>query len=426
MVMLKVSPWKGVIRFAKRDKLSPQYVGPFKIIDRIGLVAYKLELPDELRGIHNTFHVYNLKRCLADKNLIIPLKEIQLDDKLHFIEEPVEIMDREVKQLKQSRIPIAKVRRQVRNKNTLIKRCLEVFLALLKTRLTSDLIALTEKCHFMVKEGIVLGHKVSEASLKVDKAKINVISKHPPPTNVKGIRCFLGHAGFYRRFIKDFLKIARPLTKMLEKDTPFECNDECHNAFDSLKEKLTCNPVIVSPNWNLPFELMCDASEFEVGAVLGQKDGKHFHSIYFASKTLNVAQQKYTITEKELMDVQDAKPCLIRWILLLQEFDIEIKDKKGTDNVAADHLSRIENDETSDDSDVDDNFPGETRMEITTRDIPWFIDFVNYLNPIFSKYGQKGGSDVVSQDQKLVPFYINVTTDLPVDIMDQPPQLKKS
>ncbi|GJR73639.1 hypothetical protein Tco_0086004 [Tanacetum coccineum] len=109
-VMLKVSPWKGVIRFGKRSKLSPQYVGPFKIIDRVGPVAYKLELPDELCGIHNTFHVSNLKKCLADENLVIPLEEIQLDDKLHFIEEPVEIMDREVKQLKQSRIPIVKVR----------------------------------------------------------------------------------------------------------------------------------------------------------------------------------------------------------------------------------------------------------------------------------------------------------------------------
>ncbi|GJR26593.1 hypothetical protein Tco_1102825 [Tanacetum coccineum] len=110
MVMLKVSPWKGVIRFGKRGKLSPQYIGPFKIIERIGPVAYKLELPDKLRGIHNTFHVSNLKKCLADENLVIPLEEIQLDDKLHFIEEPVEIMDREVKQLKQSRIPIVKVR----------------------------------------------------------------------------------------------------------------------------------------------------------------------------------------------------------------------------------------------------------------------------------------------------------------------------
>ncbi|GKA79434.1 putative reverse transcriptase domain-containing protein [Tanacetum coccineum] len=109
MVILKVSPWKGVIRFGKRGKLSPRYIGPFKIIERIGPVAYKLELSEKIHGIHNTFHVSNLKRCLADENLIIPLEEIQLDDKLHFIEEPVEIMDREVKQLKQSRIPIVKV-----------------------------------------------------------------------------------------------------------------------------------------------------------------------------------------------------------------------------------------------------------------------------------------------------------------------------
>ncbi|GKD55965.1 putative reverse transcriptase domain-containing protein [Tanacetum coccineum] len=106
----KVSPWKGVIRFGKCGKLSSQYIGPFKIIERIGPVAYKLEFPDKLHGIHNTFHVSNLKKCIADENLVIPLEEIQLDDKLHFIEEPVEIMDREVKQLKQSRIPIVKVR----------------------------------------------------------------------------------------------------------------------------------------------------------------------------------------------------------------------------------------------------------------------------------------------------------------------------
>ncbi|GKC70279.1 reverse transcriptase domain-containing protein, partial [Tanacetum coccineum] len=207
-----------------------------------------------------------------------------------------------------------------------------------------------------------------------------------------------------------FSKIARPLTKLLEKDTPFEFNDECHKAFNSLKEKLTCTPIIVCPNWNLPFELMCDASDFAVGAVLGQKDGKHFHPIYFASKTLKEAQQKYTVTEKELMAVvfafdkfrpylmlsktivytdhsalrhlfkkQDAKPRLIHWIRLLQEFDIEIKDKKGTKNVATDHLSRIENYETSEDSDVDDIFPGETLMEITTNDTPWFADLANYL-----------------------------------------------
>ncbi|GKF56640.1 reverse transcriptase domain-containing protein [Tanacetum coccineum] len=155
---------------------------------------------------------------------------------------------------------------------------------------------------------------------------------------------------------------------------------------------------------------MCDASEFTVGAVLGQRDGKHFHPIYFASKTLNAAQQNYTVTEKELMAVvfafdkfqrylilsktivytdhstlrhlfknQDAKPRVICWIMLLQEFNIEIKDKRGTENVTADHLSRIDNDETSDDSDVDDNFLRETLMEITTNDTPWFANFANYL-----------------------------------------------
>ncbi|GJY40741.1 putative reverse transcriptase domain-containing protein [Tanacetum coccineum] len=109
-VMLKVSPWKGVIRFGKRGKLNPRYMGPFKILTKVGTVAYRLELPKQLSRVHSTFHVSNLKKCLSDEPLAIPLDEIHIDEKLNFIEEPVEIMDREVKRLKQSRIPIVKVR----------------------------------------------------------------------------------------------------------------------------------------------------------------------------------------------------------------------------------------------------------------------------------------------------------------------------
>ncbi|GKG37471.1 hypothetical protein Tco_0447644 [Tanacetum coccineum] len=108
--MLKVSPWKEVIRFGKQRKLKPRYIGPFKILDKVGTVAYRLELPEQLSLVHRTFHVSNLKKCFSDEPLAIPLDEIQIDDKLNFIEEPVKIMDREVKRLKQSRIPIVKVR----------------------------------------------------------------------------------------------------------------------------------------------------------------------------------------------------------------------------------------------------------------------------------------------------------------------------
>ncbi|GKB91018.1 putative reverse transcriptase domain-containing protein [Tanacetum coccineum] len=109
-VMLKVSPQKGVIRFGKRGKLNPQYIGPFKILKRVGLVAYTLELPEELSNVHSTFYVSNLKKCLIDESLVIPMKELRLDDKLNVVEKPIKIMDREVKQLKQSRISIVKVR----------------------------------------------------------------------------------------------------------------------------------------------------------------------------------------------------------------------------------------------------------------------------------------------------------------------------
>ncbi|GJY79784.1 reverse transcriptase domain-containing protein [Tanacetum coccineum] len=160
-----------------------------------------------------------------------------------------------------------------------------------------------EKCHFMVKEGIVLGHKISKNRLEVDRAKVDVIAKLPPPTTVKGVRSFLGHAGFYRRFIQDFSKIARPMTHLLEKDTPFIFLDKCLASFKILKKRLTEAPILVSPEWDFPFELMCDTSDYFVRAVLGQRKDKYFRPIHYASKTLSDAQTNYTVTEKEILAV---------------------------------------------------------------------------------------------------------------------------
>ncbi|RVW47919.1 Retrovirus-related Pol polyprotein from transposon 17.6 [Vitis vinifera] len=215
--------------------------------------------------------------------------------------------------------------------------CLVNLEAVLKRCIEKDLVLNWEKCHFMVRQGIVLGHIISEKGIEVDKAKVELIAKLPSPTTVKGVRQFLGHAGFYRR---------------------------CQKSFDQLKQFLTTAPIVRAPNWQLPFEVMCDASDFAIGAVLGQREDGKPYVIYYASKTLNEAQRNYTTTEKELLVVvfaldkfraylvgsfiivftdhsalkylltkQDAKARLIRWILLLQEFDLQIRDKKGVENV---------------------------------------------------------------------------------------------
>ncbi|GJY26856.1 reverse transcriptase domain-containing protein [Tanacetum coccineum] len=139
--------------------------------------------------------------------------------------------------------------------------------------------------------------------IEVDRAKVDVIAKLPPPTTVKGIRSFLGHTGFYKRFIQDFSKIARLITHLLEIDTPFFFLDECLASFKILKKKLTEAPILMSPDWELPFELMCDASDFAVGAILGQRKDKYFRTIHYASKTLSDAQTHYTTAEKELLAV---------------------------------------------------------------------------------------------------------------------------
>ena len=128
------------------------------------------------------------------------------------------------------------------------------------------------KCHFMVNQGIVLGHIISNKGIEVDKAKIELISKLPSPTNVKTVRQFLGHAGFYRRFIKDFSKTTKPLYKLLEKDAKFVLDEDCQKSFEELKAHLTTAPIVRTPNWKLPFEVMCDARDLVIRAVLGQRE----------------------------------------------------------------------------------------------------------------------------------------------------------
>ncbi|GJZ83019.1 reverse transcriptase domain-containing protein, partial [Tanacetum coccineum] len=299
--------------------------------------------------------------------------------------------------------------------------CLKNLDNMLKRYEETNLVLNWKKCHFMVKEGIVLGHKVSSSWIEVNKAKIEAIAKLPYLTNVKAIRSFLGHAGFYRRM---------------------------HPSIETLKRELTQAPIMIKPDWSLPFEIMCDASDYAVGAVLGQRIDKHFKSIHYASKTMNEAQENYTTTEKELLAVvfafdkfrqylvlsktivftdhsalrylftkQDAKPRLIRWILLLKEFNIEIHDKKGAENLAPDHLSRLENPDLGKltRAEIRDLFPEERLMAISDKNKkPW-------MSPSYSNSMLTESYEDAWPEMKLHKFFDNVTLDHPEDIMASPP-----
>nr|GEX30999.1 reverse transcriptase domain-containing protein [Tanacetum cinerariifolium] len=263
-------------------------------------------------------------------------------------------------------------------------------------------------------KGIVQGHKISKQGIEVDKEKVDNISKLPHPTTVKGIRSFLGHAGFYRRFIKDFSKIARPMARLLEKDTPFIFSHECVDAFQTLKKKLTEAPILIASDLDMPFEIMCDASDFAIGEVLGQRQDKHFRPIHYASKTTTEAESNYTMIEKEMLAVvyafekfrsylilnksivytdysalkylfskKDYKARLLRWVLLLQEFTFKVVDTKGAEKLAAYHLSRLENPHQNvlDSKEINESFPFETLNLFSTHDnqiTPWIADFTNY------------------------------------------------
>ena len=282
------------------------------------------------------------------------------------------------------------------NLETVLHRCLE-----------KNLVLNWEKCHFMVNQGIVLGHIISKKGIEVDKAKIEMIFKLPSPTNVKTVRQFLGHVGFYRRFIMDFSKIAKPLYKLLEKDAKFVWDEDCQRSFEELKAYLTTTLIVRAPNWQLPFEVMCDASDLAIGAVLEKREGGKPYVVYDVSKTLNEAQRNYTTTEKELLAVvyaldkfqaylvrsdiiiltdhsaskylltkQSAKARLIRWVLLLQEFNLQIRDKKGVENVVSDHLSRLTIAHNTHNPPINDEFHEESLFLV--ENTPWYAHIANY------------------------------------------------
>jgi hypothetical protein len=263
-----------------------------------------------------------------------------------------------------------------------------------------------EKCFMMFTEGIVLGHHISGDGIKVDRSKVEVISKLPVPNCQRDVRSFLGFTGYYRRFIENFTKIASPLFKLLTKDCEFKWDPECQSAFEALKTRISEAPILRGPNWKLPFHISTDASDTALGAVLGQKDLIPY-AIYYTSKNLTPTELNYTVTEKEFLAVVHAinkfrhyitgyetfvhtdhsairylmnKPVtngrVTRWLLLLQEFNITVLDRPGKQNTVADFLSRIQN--TNEDSPVEDKFPDEYLFAVTTK-TPWYADIANYL-----------------------------------------------
>ena len=205
----------------------------------------------------------------------------------------------------------------------------------------------------------------------------------------------------------DFSKIAKPFYKLLEKDAKFMCDEDSQRSFEELKAYLTIAPIVRAPYWQLPFNVMCDASDLAIGAVLGQKEGGKPYVVYYASKTLNEAQRNYTTTEKELLAVvytldkfraylvgsdiiiftdhsalkylltkQNAKARLIRWVLLLQEFNLQIRGKKGVENVVADHLSRLRIAHNTHNPPINDEFPEDSLLLV--ENTPWYAHIANY------------------------------------------------
>eukprot|EP00253_Pinus_taeda_P003803 PITA_03803 len=210
-----------------------------------------------------------------------------------------------------------------------------------------------EKCEFLMTEGTVLGHTISRQGLQVDPNKVAIIKRVPPPQKVRDVQSFLGLAGYYHRFIKDFSKLASPLFGLLAKDVEFKWSDDCQKALNELKDRLVSAPILRGPNWALPFHIYTDALNKAIGVALGQVEEKLPYAIYFVSKNLSKAEMNYT------------------------QFDLTIVDKTGRENVVADFLSRLDL-PAGEEGTVDDQMPDEHLFSISILS-PWFADIANYL-----------------------------------------------
>ncbi|RDX91514.1 Retrovirus-related Pol polyprotein, partial [Mucuna pruriens] len=231
-----------------------------------------------------------------------------------------------------------------------LARCIEI-----------DLVLNFEKCHFMVTKGIVLGHLVSSRGIKVDKAKIDIITSLPNLAFVREVRSFLGHAGFYGCFIKNFSKTALPLSKLLQKDVEFVFNKECIQAFEELKSRLTSTPILQAPNKELLFKLMCDASNLALKAILGRPVGTRdrlcisnhgpspskLYDYGERATSNNICLGQIPLLSAWLQSHHILRSCCLEipteearcQTTTNSEFDLEIRDKKGADNAVVDHLS---------------------------------------------------------------------------------------
>ncbi|GJT79562.1 putative reverse transcriptase domain-containing protein [Tanacetum coccineum] len=377
-VMLKVSPWKGVIRFGKRGKLNPRYIGPFKIIAKVGTVAYRLELPEQLSRVHSTFHVSNLKKCLADEPLAIPLDEIQIDDKLHFIEEPVEIMDREVKRLKQSRIPIVKVRWNSRRgpeftwerEDQMQKKYPHLFPI---SAPVADATSVREedipKTTFRTRYGHYEFQVMPFSLTNAPAVFMDLMNRVCKSYLGRFVIVFIDDILIYSKSRKEHERHLKLILRLLKKEELYAKGERAEAAFQLLKQKLCSALILALPEGSENFVVYCDASRKGLGAVLIQKE----KVIAYASRQLKVHEKNYTTHDLELgavvfalkmwrhylygtkcvvftdhkilQHILDQKELNMRqgwWLELLSDYDCEIRYHPEKANIVADALSQKE------------------------------------------------------------------------------------